>query len=829
MKNYIFFLAFLFSFNSFSQIGVNTTTPEAMLDVSSTNNGFLIPRISLTGNNDVSTVANPNGGSLATSTMVYNTNATTGLNGLPIGYCYWNGTQWVSFAGNNSHNWGLFGNSNTTSPSTPAVYGTSTIAANESFIGTTDTKDVVFGTNNLERMRINEMEGNIGIGKTAENLNRLDVKVTTSLFARAGNFEAYSRDYFWGITGVRGAAFGNYSGGSSTGGVFSASGINNSGYGVYAISNGANTNYGGYFSANGNPTNYGGTTNYGGNFSAMYGTTNYAGYFSATYGTNNYAIVVPSNSGNVGFGTIAPNVSAKLNVESNSEYGILSQASGTGTGTGSSYGGSFTGLGYNFNNFGVQGNSSGAVYGNFGGKFTSDGGQVATGGDFFANNGSTVTTGGYFEAKGATVNYGGRFATYGPNYSTGANTNYAGNFFALGAVNNYAGYFNAVSGTNNYALVTASGLVGVGNTTPNRAKLQVEGVVGNTVATFNSSANSNGLAIVSDWPGLYFNSYFDGGTRQMSSYNYPAIINYNPNGQFEFTMSNTVNTIAGNLCLGTTGGFANRFILHRNNGAIINYNNPNITGLEVISGNFSTNLASFNANGDSSEINNGKGIEAAGNYVGVEGRANGPQSLLTGDKMGGLFYVSSNLSINNFAAVGSVIDFTNYKIIGGGIVSTLVKDEQEKARIMVAPECPEALFQDYGIGSLINGYAKIDIDPILAKNIRVDQSHPLKVFIQLEGDCNGVYVTNKSSMGFEVIELQSGNSNVSFSYQIVAFRADEKGEGYVSKYSDMRFKPFNKELKVIDDKIQTNDNNGMTILPHKEAEKESDILPEIKK
>ena len=59
---------------------------------------------------------------------------------------------------------------------------------------------------------------------------------------------------------------------------------------------------------------------------------------------------------------------------------------------------------------------------------------------------------------------------------------------------------------------------------------------------------------------------------------------------------------------------------------------------------------------------------------------------------------------------------------------------------MFAPEAPEVLFEDYGTGQLTNGSVKIDIDPIFEKNINIDEKHPLKVFIQLEGDCNGVFV-----------------------------------------------------------------------------------------
>jgi hypothetical protein len=65
---------------------------------------------------------------------------------------------------------------------------------------------------------------------------------------------------------------------------------------------------------------------------------------------------------------------------------------------------------------------------------------------------------------------------------------------------------------------------------------------------------------------------------------------------------------------------------------------------------------------------------------------------------------------------------------------------------MFAPEAPEVLFEDYGVGQLINGEAITSIDPIFSNNSHVDSNHPLKVFIQLEGDCNGVYVTNKSTI-----------------------------------------------------------------------------------
>lgn len=132
------------------------------------------------------------------------------------------------------------------------------------------------------------------------------------------------------------------------------------------------------------------------------------------------------------------------------------------------------------------------------------------------------------------------------------------------------------------------------------------------------------------------------------------------------------------------------------------------------------------------------------------------------------------------------------KILGTGTVNSIIKDLNNEYVVVNCPETPENQLMDYGIGKLINGKTHITIDPILTKNILVDVLHPLKVFVQIEGECKGVYVTNKTAEGFDVIELAGGLSNVEFSYSIVATRADEivtnpsTGMSRVAKY-DTRF------------------------------------------
>ncbi len=183
-----------------------------------------------------------------------------------------------------------------------------------------------------------------------------------------------------------------------------------------------------------------------------------------------------------------------------------------------------------------------------------------------------------------------------------------------------------------------------------------------------------------------------------------------------------------------------------------------------------TGFAGSNDVGDGFYTTNadGSGIAAEGFHLGVFGIANDASD----SAYGGYFENDGSYAyIGGWEFWGG---WTSYKILGTGTVSTIVKGLNNEPLTMACPEAPEILFQDFGTGQLVNGYAKINIDPVFSKNIVVNQEHPLKVFIQLEGNCNGVYVTNKSATSFEVFELQNGTSNVPFSWFITATRADEE-------------------------------------------------------
>jgi hypothetical protein len=339
--------------------------------------------------------------------------------------------------------------------------------------------------------------------------------------------------------------------------------------------------------------------------------------------------------------------------------------------------------------------------------------------------------------------------------------------------------------------------VGVGTTAPG-ATLDVRGS-----AIFNETSGDNDFRVESDNEGYMF--FVNGGTNRI------GIGDSTPDARLDIYTN--VNEPGLNVTK-TTGATAAAYIENGGSRYGLYIDNTsstaNAAGLAVIgqSSNYYAHGITAVSDGyycnvltvpvGSRTITGGtSGINAAAETIGVHGRANNA-NVSTIDKMGGFFNVASSVGsvVNAVAAVGSVIDGNVYKILGYGIVSTLIKDNVGEERIMVAPEAPEALFQDYGVGQLINGKATISLDPILIKNIAVDEDHPMKVFVQLEGDCKGVYVTNKTANGFDVVELNNGTSNTKFSYQLIANRADEDRGGLVSKYSDMRFRPLNRKFVV---------------------------------
>ena len=142
MKRNLIYLLILINSSLLAQVGVGTTTPQASMDISSTNDGLLIPRIALSATN-VATVLTP-----TTSELVYNTaTSAAGPNQVTPGFYYWDGSLWIRLATGNSNDWSLTGNSGTT-PGT-------------NFIGTTDAQDLRIKTGGTDRLNLVNSNGQL--------------------------------------------------------------------------------------------------------------------------------------------------------------------------------------------------------------------------------------------------------------------------------------------------------------------------------------------------------------------------------------------------------------------------------------------------------------------------------------------------------------------------------------------------------------------------------------------------------------------------------------------------------------------------------------------
>jgi len=111
--------------------------------------------------------------------------------------------------------------------------------------------------------------------------------------------------------------------------------------------------------------------------------------------------------------------------------------------------------------------------------------------------------------------------------------------------------------------------------------------------------------------------------------------------------------------------------------------------------------------------------------------------------------------------------------------------------VLYTMESPEVWFEDFGSAQLNNGRAHIELDPLFLETVTINDTHPMKVFITLNDECNGVYV-KKGRTGFDVIELNNGRSNASFDYRIVAKRKgleNQRLELTESGYTDPHLYP----------------------------------------
>ena len=120
--------------------------------------------------------------------------------------------------------------------------------------------------------------------------------------------------------------------------------------------------------------------------------------------------------------------------------------------------------------------------------------------------------------------------------------------------------------------------------------------------------------------------------------------------------------------------------------------------------------------------------------------------------------------------VGDVTIFGNATV--NGLKSAVVPFPDGSHRKLYCMESPESWFEDFGTGHLKNGQAEVPLDAEFATIVNSDEYH---VFLTEYDDNNGLYVTNRTNMGFGVRSKLSATASGTFSYRVVAKRQDVAG------------------------------------------------------
>lgn len=197
--------------------------------------------------------------------------------------------------------------------------------------------------------------------------------------------------------------------------------------------------------------------------------------------------------------------------------------------------------------------------------------------------------------------------------------------------------------------------------------------------------------------------------------------------------------------------------------------------------NSATNTTAMHGSWGGSAANGGFGIVGE-NQQTVGNTRTGVLGLYDGNAYGfgvmGLSYGGAFPVGNIDAAVvgmqGNNANYSGYfngnHVISNGTKSGSVPTSKGN-QLLYCAESPEVWFEDLGGATLVNGQVTIQLDPLFLETVVIDDKHPMRVFVQMEGESQEVFVT-KTNNSFTVKERNNGNSNASFSYRVMAKRVN---------------------------------------------------------
>ncbi|MEN2993691.1 MAG: hypothetical protein ABDH91_09100 [Bacteroidia bacterium] len=319
--------------------------------------------------------------------------------------------------------------------------------------------------------------------------------------------------------------------------------------------------------------------------------------------------------------------------------------------------------------------------------------------------------------------------------------------------------------------------VGIGTATPTSARLHVVTPAGAYAAVRGQTSN------IQAWVAYQYNIPAVGGTPSVSG------------GAGFYCEPNTADNIAifvravPNNNLATIGAFStvpwiSVFALTDN--TTNNFNPAAIYGQLNVSnatlGNFQSAIRGYH-NRTATTGNPGWSVGVEGVGVGQSQDGFGVLGVArtnsTSERAGGSFQAQDMaMNLLSWARVADASGAVR-KIIGSGGVSEVIPHPRHGRITLTAPEAPEYWYFDFGTVKMVNGRAHVDLDPILADIIVVNEEYPIRVFVTPVDmpDFKGVTVTNRTATGFDLVELGGGTSTGYLDYQIVVRPKTGYGEG----------------------------------------------------
>jgi|AntAceMinimDraft_17_1070374.scaffolds.fasta_scaffold01571_3 hypothetical protein len=401
---------------------------------------------------------------------------------------------------------------------------------------------------------------------------------------------------------------------------------------------------------------------------------------------------------------------------------------------------------------------------------------------------------------------------------TGTNTGVYGKAAASGG----AGVYGSVDISDGFGVegintdVSGTGIIGVGNGITGSYLTEGSGIAGSSsnVGVYGKGDNTAGSY------GAYFLSEATDGTGIVGAGNNisPTTLTNGSGGAFS---GNNVGVFA--LGDNTAGSYGAYFLSEATDGTGVVGAGNNISPTTLTNGSggaFSGDNVGVFALGDNTAGSYGAyGLSDASDGIGVFGVCNNSSpAYYGGSGLGGNINESANYavfglnedtdtdggsavgvfggtdvtSITSNATIGVLgyttqDDLLNYwglfaqgRIGATGTKSAIMKTSKGENTLLFCMESPEVWFEDFGSGKLNNGSVHIDLGPIFIEVCEISKDHPIHVFVQPTGEVTNqlIVIHDKDYLGFTVKESNSGTSNITFSYRLVAKRRGDADERF---------------------------------------------------